>query len=787
MATQEDLTPDTQPGLIGARVRRREDRRMLVGAAQYVADIELPRMLEAAFVRSHSPHARIVSVDVTAARAAPGVVAVLTAAEMASVTPLADLIELDQSIKTPRPALPSDRVRYVGEPVVAVIAESRYAAEDAAELVVVEYDELEPVLDVRQATDGAPTLFDHVPDNVYFRTEHRTEGTEAAFASAAVVVSRELHVNRQLASAMETRGVVARMEPDGRLTCWLSSQAPFQQRYLLAMALGMPETLIHVIVPDVGGAFGPKDFIFPEDLCVIRAAMLLKRPVRWIEDRQENLMAGSHAKEQQLEVGVAFDAEGHVLAMRGRFAGDTGAFAYSAPAGLVDVMFTAQSLPGPYVVPAYDYDVIGVLTNKTPVAPYRGVGITAAQTVRELLFDEAARALGIERVQLRRRNLLGEAPSTSVTGQEYDGGSYLAAMEMALERLDYDGFPARQAQARAQGRHIGIGVSPFVEGTSMGTLAQLQSGFPMPSHDNLWATVDLTGAVTVGVPTSSHGQGHATAFAQVAAQTLGVGVDDVRIVDRDTESSPWGMGTYSSRSAVFGGGGVLKVTTKLRERIVAVASLLLEAPPEALVLEGGFVGIAGVPEARIPLAGIAGAAHFDPGVREALGESGLRVSTFHDSPPAYSNGCIAVEVEVDAELGVVSIGRIVAIEDCGTMLNPMIVEGQVRGGLVQGIGAALLEEAVYDEYGQPLTTTYMDYLLPRSSDVAEIEIGHIVTPSPRTLGGIKGMAEGSSIAAPAAVLNAVADALAPFGFEVRRLPLSPQAIWDGLRDAAEAA
>ncbi|HST40152.1 MAG TPA: xanthine dehydrogenase family protein molybdopterin-binding subunit, partial [Conexibacter sp.] len=784
MAAQEELRPAGEPGLIGARVRRREDGRMVVGAARYVADVELPRSCEAAFVRSSSPHARIVAVDVEAARAAPGVLAVLTAAEMAQIRPLADLIELEQSIKTPRPALPADRVRYVGEPVVAVIAESRYAAEDAAELVVVDYEELEPVLDAGRASDGAPLLFEHVPDNVYFRSQQRTDGTDAAFASAAVVVTRALHVNRQLASAMETRGVVARVEPDGRLTCWLSSQAPFQQRYLLALALGMPETQIQVIVPDVGGAFGPKDFIFPEDLCVIRAAMLLGRPVRWIEDRQENLMAGSHAKEQQLEVGLAFDGDGRLLGMRGRFVGDTGAFAYSAPAGLVDVMFTAQSLPGPYVVPEYDYDVVGVLTNKTPVAPYRGVGITAAQTVRELLFDEAARRLGIERVELRRRNLLADAPSTSVTGQEYDGGSYLAAMEMALERIDYAGFPARQAAARAAGRHLGVGVSPFVEGTSLGTLARLQSGFPMPSHDNLWATVDLTGAVTVGVPTCSHGQGHATAFAQVAAEVLGVGVDDVRVVERDTESAPWGMGTYASRSAVFGGGGVLKAATKLRERIVQVASLLLDAPPEALVLEGGFVGIGGVPEARIPLAGVAGAAHFDPGVREALGESGLRVSVFHDSPPAYSNGCIAVEVEVDPELGLITIGRTIAIEDCGTMLNPTIVEGQVRGGLVQGIGAALLEEAVYDDGGQPLTTTYMDYLLPRSSDVAPIEVGHIVTPSPRTLGGMKGMAEGSSIAAPAAVLNAVADALSPFGFSVQRLPLSPQAVWDGLRAAA---
>ncbi|MBB4661732.1 xanthine dehydrogenase family protein molybdopterin-binding subunit [Conexibacter arvalis] len=767
-------------GLIGARVRRREDGRMVTGAARYVADVELPRCCEAAFVRSTVAHARIAAVDVEAARAAPGVLAVLTAAELAAVRPLADLLEIE-SIKTPRPPLATDRVRYVGEPIVAVIAEDRYAAEDAAELVVVDYEELEPVLDVDVAIARGPLLHDHVPENVYFRSEFRSGGAEEAFAGADLVVARTLRVNRQLASSMETRGVVAQAEPDGLLTVWLSSQAPFQQRYLFALALGLPESRIRVVVPDVGGAFGPKDFVFPEDLCVAHAALTLGRPVRWIEDRQENLMAGSHSKEQKLTVELAFADDGRLLAMRGRFVGDTGAFAYSAPAGLVDVMFTAQSLPGPYVVPAYDYDVLGVLTNKTPVAPYRGVGITAAQTARELLLDEAAERLGIDRVELRRRNLLGDEPTRSITGQEYDGGSYRTSLERALERIDWGGFPARQAAARAEGRHLGIGVSPFIEGTSLGTMAQLQSGFPMPSHDHAWAAVDLTGTVAVGVPTCNHGQGHATAFAQVAAEVLGVGVDDVRVVERDTESSPWGMGTYASRSAVFGGGAVLKAARLLRERILRVASLLLEAPPEALALEDGFVGIAGVPDARIPLAGIAGAAHFDPGVRAALGDAGLRVGVFHDAPPAYSNGCIAVEVEVDVELGTVRLLRTVAVEDCGTMLNPTIVEGQVRGGLVQGIGAALLEHAVYDDDGQPLTTTYMDYLVPRSSDVSAIEVDHVVTPSPRTLGGMKGMAEGSSIATPAAVLNAVADALSPYGFRVERLPLGPHAVWEGLR------
>jgi carbon-monoxide dehydrogenase large subunit len=784
MAVEEAVDRET---LIGKRVKRREDPRLLVGAARYVPDLELPNLCEAAFARSPVAHGTILSIDVSAAREAPGVLAVITPEDLADVQPISDLTDVEGALKTPRRPLPLDRVRYVGEPVAVVVATDRYLAEDAAELIVVDVDAIDAVTSVEAAMSG-PDLFDHVPGNVYVRTEHATGGTDDAFRNAAHVVRRSMHINRQLASALETRGVIASYDaPTGELTCWMSNQAPFIARNLISRALGIPEGLIRIIVPDVGGAFGPKDFVFPEDLCVARASMLLGRPVRWTEDRNENLMAASHSKEQEIDAEMALDADGTILALRGRFASDTGAFSYSAPGGLIDSLFAAQSLPGPYDVPEYDYEALGVLTNKTPIAPYRGVGATSGQTVREFLIDEAAREMGIDRVAIRRRNLIGPEPHVSCTGQEFDGGSYEAALDQALDAIDWAGFADRRAAAREEGRYLGIGVSPFLEMAAMGTLSGRQTGIAMPSHDNATAVMDMSGFVTVAVPTSSQGQGHVTAFSQIAADVLGVDLEQVRVIWGDTERGPWGMGTFASRSAVFGGGSVLKAATALRERILRVASLLLEAPPQALELSGGFACIRGTADARIPLAEVAQSAHYDAAVREALGDSGLSVSVFYDSPPTTSNGCIAVEVEVDVELCHVRLTRIVAAEDCGVMLNPLIVDGQVKGGLVQGIGAALLEDFVYDENGQPLSTTYMDYLIPRASDLVHVDVDHLMTPSPNSLGGMKGMGEGSSIGAPAAVVNAVADALAPFGFRVRRLPLTMNAVWQGLEEAAAGA
>ncbi len=774
---------------VGRALKRVEDPRMLTGAARYVGDLQPAGTLEAAFVRSPHPHARIGGIDAADALALPGVVAVYTAADLADTVPLAHLIDLEGAARTPRPALAGSKVRYVGEPVAMVVAVDRYVAEDAAELVLVDWEPLEPVPSIARArAQDAPVLHEELGTNCYYASSSDSGGTDDAFARAAHVVSRRLHVNRLASSAMEARGILASLDPaTEELTCWISSQAPFQQRYLLSLALGMAEHRIRVVAPSVGGAFGPKDFVFGEDVAVAWAALTLRRPVRWIEDRNENLTAAPQAKEQEVEVALAADAEGRLLGVRASFTGDTGAYSYSAPGGFIDFMLSAASLPGPYGIGQYAFEVAGMLTSKAPVAPYRGVGFTAAQTVREVLLDDLARAAGLDRMELRRRNLLDGTPTTTITGQAYDGGSYLPALERALELVGYEDFARRQAEARAQGRLLGLGACPFVEMTSMGTRSAMQSGIHIFSHDNARVSIDLSGKITAAVGTCSHGQGHHTAFAQVAADAFGVHPDDVLVVDGDTGRTPWGMGTFASRSAVFGTGTILKAAGLVRAKLLQVASLLLEAPPEALECVDGFVGIRGVPEARIPLADLAGAAHFDPGVRAALGDPTLSATAFFDTDPTFSNGAIAVEVEVDPRTGAVRVERIVAVEDCGTMLNPALVDGQIRGGVLQGLGAALLEDYVYDDAGQPQTTTYLDYLLPRATDAPRIEIDHLETPSPHTPAGVKGMAEGSSIATPGAVACAVLDAIAPRGASIARLPLTPSAIWEALQVPGAAA
>lgn len=787
MSTTIPHPPEAAPGTaVGQRLVRREDPALLRGAARYVGDLTLPGMVDIAFVRSPVAHAAITAIDTAAAADAPGVVAVLTAADLASLTPLTDLLEVE-SHKTPRPALATDRVRYVGEPVVAVVARSRYEAEDACELVEVAYDPLPPVVDVAAAAlPDAPLLFDHVPHNTYFSTEAHFGDADAAFAGADHRFRKHLRINRHLANSLEGRAILAHVDPvSGQLTCWMSSQAPFQQRFFLAMALGLPESRVRVVAPAVGGAFGPKDYVFGEDVCTAYAAQLLGRPVRWIEDRVESLTAAPHAKEQDVTVEIALDRDGRIRGMRGRFTSDSGAYASSAIAGLVDCMFAAHGLPGPYDVSDYAYDAAAVLTNKAPVAPYRGVGFTAAQTVRELLLDEAARDLGIDPLELRRRSLLPDDPTVACTGMTYDGGTYRASLDLAAEAIGYQAVRAEQQRAAQQGgRLVGVGLSPFVEMTTMGQRSGMRGGVHVLSHDNATISLDLTGRFTVAVGTCSHGQGHATAFAQVAADALGVDVDAIDVVDGDTATTPWGMGTFASRSAVVGVGTILAAAAKLRAKLLTLGSALLEADPQALEIRDGAVGIRGVPEAQIPLHDLAAAAHFGPG-RAILEDPSLVERAFHDPAPTFSNGCAAVVVEIDPDTFVPTVRRAVAVEDCGTVINPLIVEGQMLGGLAQGIGAALYERFVYGADGQPLTTTYADYLLPRATEVPEVELHHLETPSSTNELGVKGMAEGLAIATPAAVLCAIADALASRGFVVQELPLTPDAIWRALGGDAQ--
>jgi aerobic carbon-monoxide dehydrogenase large subunit len=756
----------------GKRVQRLEDAGMLTGATTYVTDVQLPRMLELAFVRSPAPHARIISIDVGAARSVEGVRAVLGADELAHVHSTHDFVDLEGALKTPRVTLPGDRVRYVGEPVAAVVADDRYAAEDGADAVVVA---LEPLGDDEPIHDG-------IPEGRYFRHVAANGDVDAAFAQAARVVRRRVSIQRVVTSSLETCGIVAAYDAaTGELTCHLSTQMPHLARAALAEALGLPISHVRVICPAMGGAFGGKEVMLPEYLCAAVTAIRLRRPVRWVEDRSEALAAGAHGKEADAELEAAFDADGRLLAMRSRFESDTGAYS-SGIGAYVEFMVAAYTVPGLYRLDAYALDAGGVVTHKAPLSPFRGVGMTTSQTLREMLFDDAARALEIDRIELRRRNLVDDGPWRTVLGEQYEPGSWRTAFERAVELIDYEDFLERQAAARSHGRLLGLGISPFVEAAGLGS-AGGAGGLPGTSHDNATVSIDLSGAITVALPTFSHGQGHRTTAAQLVADMFAVAPGDVRVLDGDTARTPFGMGTFGSRSGVFIAGTVSRAGRIVRDKLLQVAEVLLEAAHEDLELVDGTVGVRGAPSKRIPLAAVAGAAHFAPHVRAALGDPTLSATAFFDPPrPTHSNGTIAAVVEVDPGTGGVKIERIVVVEDCGTMVNPMIVEGQIRGGVAQGVGLALLERFVYDEAGQPQTTTLAEYLLPRATDLPPIEIDHLETPSENGTAGVKGMAEGPASATPAAVVCAVLDAIAPRGASIEELPLRPETIaaaWAG--------
>ncbi|NMH99953.1 xanthine dehydrogenase family protein molybdopterin-binding subunit [Pseudonocardia acidicola] len=762
---------------IGKRAKRVEDPRYLTGTARYVADLVLPRMLHAVYVRSPHPHARIVSIDTSVLPGLGKSVWVFTGQDLADVPPLIDHVVLDNLLRTPQNVIAIDKVRFVGDAVAVVVAADRYAAEDAAEALgaAVEYEVLAPVPSVDAANaPGAAVLHEELGTNEIYRQTEKHGDTDAAFAAADRVFSIQFHHNRYGAAPMETRGVLANYErSEQQLTVWSSTQMPHFLRSVIAGQLSLPEHRVRVIAPEVGGGFGQKMCTSPEEIAIPFIALQLGRPVKWIEDRHEHLLAATQAKEEYINLEVAASAEGKILGVRGEFIGDGGGYSFNTESALIEPALASKSFPGPYRIEAFDETVAASLTNKSPVAAYRGVGWTAANTVREIMIDEIARDLGIDPVEIRRRNMLhsDELPYRSITGQLYDSGSYLESLELAMKTVDYSAFRTMQRRLREQGRYIGLGISSYVEQTAWGSDSSAQAGTPLPSHDNSTVTVDPSGTVTVAVSTSCHGQGHETSYAQIAADGLGVDMADVKVVFGDTLTAPYGLGTYASRSAVIGGATVARAAAAVREQILQVAANMLEANPDDLVIEDGKISVVGSPSASKTFAEVAYAAYWDSEVRSD--EPMLTSTRFYDPPATYANGCVVVLAEVDADTGAVRLDRIVAVEDCGTVINPMIVEAQVQGAIAQGIGGALYEQFVYGEDGQPLTTTYMDYLIPTSTDVPPIEVLSLESPSPFSIGGIKGMGEGGQIAAPAAVANAVADALAPFEARIRQLPLAP--------------
>ena len=787
---------------VGARIPRNEDPRLLQGRGCFVDDIQPAGVLHAAVLRSPHAHARIVAIDATRARALPGVALVLTAADLGELDQPTPLLIPNPALthpRTPRP-LAADEVRYVGEPVALVVADSRYLAEDALEAIEVTWQALPVVasLDAARA-EGAPLVHADVPGNRAARLAQRVGDPDAVLAGAARVFRETLWIERSCGSPIETRGVVAEWDARaGALRVWDTTQAPLPIKNGLARMFGLPEFKVDVIAPDVGGGFGTKIMLFyPEEILVPLAAIRLGRPVKWIEDRHEHLIAANQERGQIHDVDVAVDGDGRILALRDRFVHDAGAY---TPYGIIVPLITSTQLPGPYRLRHYAVEFDVVYTNTAIVTPYRGAGRPHGAFVMERVIGRVARELGLEAVEVRRRNFIQphEFPwDVGLTFQDggptrYDSGDYPRGLEMVLETIGFRDFRARQAEARRQGRHLGLGVACYVEGTGIGP------------YEGAHVRVEPSGRVLVATGLTTQGQGHATTFAQIAADALGCDPADVTVITGDTRRFNWGAGTFASRALVTSGNAVGVAARKVRNKALRIAADLLEASPDDLEIANGRVSVRGAPASALTLGALATVANP---IRYAYGkeatdaalrlvkprpgavlapdeEPGLEAHGYYAPPHAtFASGCHAVIVEVDPATGEVKIIKYAVHHDCGRMINPMIVEGQIRGGVAQGVGGALYERIVYDGEGQPLTTTFMDFLMPTAMEVPSIEIVHTETPSPLNPLGVKGVGEAGAIPGPALLAEAVDDALAPFGVRVREMPLGP----DRLRQLIAAA
>jgi carbon-monoxide dehydrogenase large subunit len=758
---------------VGARVMRVEDPRFLAGRGVYLDDIEPPGTLHVAFCRSPHAHARIVAVDAAPARNLQGVAVVVTGQDLRELPPFSTTIATRPEAKTgTRHMLPLERVRFVGEAVAAVVADSRAVAEDAAELIDVQYELLPAVLDVEAAlAPGAPVLHEELGDNNFAHIEFEAGDVDAAFAGAAHVFRKRFHFGRTHAAPLEGRGVIADWNAgEQSLTVWTSTQMPFLVRGMLAAQFGLPDTRVRVVCPAVGGGFGLKVQLFVEEAIIPELSRRLGAPVKWVEDRYEALAASGHAKEVVCELQLATDAEGRFLALQGRYVGDGGAYLAHPWTGLIDPLCAASFLPGLYDVQSIRYAVDTPFTNKCQSTAYRGVGWTPGQAARESLIDDAARALGIDPLELRLRNTIPDGvPYRSATGCNYDGGSFAESIRRARDLIGYEEVRRRQRELRAQGRFLGIGFSPFVEQGAWAGAVAAANGFPGFNYlDAVSVAMEPDGTVTLTTGFQSNGQGHETTMAQVAADELGVRLEDIKVVQGDTASTAYATGSYGSRTAVIGSGAIRRAAGDVRDKLLRIAAHLFEAAPEDLELADGRISVLGSPDKSFAIREVATAAYWGPRPDDV--DPALMATRSYDPPETYSNACIAVVVEVDAATGQVHIERIVAVEDCGTVLNPTVVEGQVIGAIAQGIGAVLYEQLPYDEDGNFLAGTLVDFLYPTAPEVPVVEVDHLETPSPVTEGGMKGMGEGGLIGGPSAIVNAISDAL---GVSVDRTPLRP--------------
>ncbi|MCS6931843.1 MAG: xanthine dehydrogenase family protein molybdopterin-binding subunit [Acetobacteraceae bacterium] len=769
---------------IGRAVTRNEDARLLAGRALFVDDVELPGMLHAAFLRSPHAHAEIRSVDVAAARARPGVVAVVTAEDLGAYWKPGPLLvpppPIPGVVFRQRCQVPLARgvVRHVGEPVAMVVAESRYIAEDALADIVVDYAPLPAVGDLEAAlAPGAPRVHADLPDNIAAEVRQAKGDYAAARARAAHLVRRRFRYDRGASIPMETRGIVAAWDAKAdRLTVWDTTQAPVVIRNGLAAMLGLAESQVRVVAPFIGGGFGPKIMMFyPEEMLVPWAALRLGRPVKWIEDRLEHFFATTHERGQIHEAELALDAEGRILGVRDEFLMDTGAY---DPYGLTVPLNSQCTLLNCYDIPAYESRFRAVFTNRTLVSPYRGAGRQHGIFVIERLLDAAARELGLDRVEIRRRNLIppdrfpyrNEIIYQDFAPLTYDSGDYAALLDKALAAIRYERFLSEeQPRARAEGRHLGLGIVCYVEGTGIGP------------YEGAKVRVQPSGKVTLATGIGTQGQGHFTVLAQVVAEQLGVDVRDVEVTTGDTDQFDWGVGTFASRGAVVAGAATHEAAAAVRAKVLKAAAEHFECAEADLVLADGKVSIAGVPERAITLGELARLANPLRGAVKPGTEPGLEATRyFGPEMGATAAGVHAMVIEVDAETLRPTIHRYVVVHDCGTVLNPLILAGQIQGGVAQGIGNAFFERLVWSEDGQLLNASLADYLLPTSLDVPRMELHHTVTPSPLNPLGTKGAGEAGAIPVGALFAQAIEDALdlPSRGIEIAEIPLSPSRLWE---------
>jgi carbon-monoxide dehydrogenase large subunit len=775
-----DGKKDGGSGWVGRAIRRLEDPTLVAGNGRFTGD--LPAACWVRFVRSPVAAGRIKGIT------APEGATIFTAAELAAVRPIRPMLHKFNYVPISQPVLAKDVVRFVGEPIAAVVAPTREEAEDIADLVEVEIEETPAVVGATAAlAPDAPLVHGEARGNVVVEGRLKTPGFDATIARANRRLKVDIRSHRQNALPLEPRAAHAAWDAaSGRVTLTCATQTPHAMRTIIAELIGMPEADLRVIAPDVGGGFGQKMSLAPEFVVVTWLARKLKTSVAWVEDRRENLVACFHSRDQIISLEGAFDANARLIALAADIVADVGAYScYPTTCGVEPLMAMAE-MPGPYDVREYACMSRGVVTNTCPMAPYRGVSRPVITFALERLMDKAAAAFGLDPIEIRRRNLVNAFPYTSATGLVFDEATYVETMEAAVGAIDVPAFRARQAKARAQGCYLGLGFATFSERTGYGTPAFAARGMEVtPGWETVEISMDPSGFVEARIGASPHGQGLRTTLSQIIADELGTSPDRIKIVHGDTDRTPYGWGTFASRSLVIAGGATLLAARKVRAKLATMAGVLLEAAADDIVIEADVARVAGTDRA-IPIATLARAAYHQTHRFKGEIGPGIADNATYDPPGTFSNACHVATVEVDVETGRVTIEKFLVAEDAGRLINPMIVDGQIHGGVAQGIANALLEQIIYDESGNILTASLADYLPPTAREIPPIEVHHLETWTEASVTKAKGLGEGGAIGAPAAVVNAINDALAPFGVSIDEFPATPQRIRAALRAAARA-